>query len=188
VDLTPAFPLPRSHRHVGPSYRRRALSARWPSPSLPSGVALSAPWHVVRSRVGVAVPRAPLASPSPLLQPLACADRAHAHRDRRAHVASQRQTSIPTPSSSPRTPPPPPASLISPMHTHPSCAHPFFKLAGASPLPGLLRLNPPPVEPGHRPRPCSATVRHNLAIVLAPPKVNFSAEPLFLSPLFSLSR
>jgi hypothetical protein len=80
----------------------------------------------------------------------------------------------------------PPASLISPLHTHPSCAHPFFKLTEAFPLPGLLRPNPPPVELGHRPRPCSATVRHNFAIVLAPSKVNFPARPPFLSPTFSL--
>jgi hypothetical protein len=87
----------------------------------------------------------------------------------------------------PRTPPPP-ASLISPLHTHPSCAHPFFKVAGASPPPGLLCPNPPPVELSHLPRPCSATVSHILAIVPAPPKVNFPAGPPFLSPLFSLSR
>jgi hypothetical protein len=93
----------------------------------------------------------------------------------------------PNPSSSPRTPPPPPASLISPLHTHPSYAHPFFKLAGASPSPGLLRPNPPPAELGHRPRPCSAIIRHSLAIVLAPPKVNFPVGPLFLSPCFLCS-
>jgi hypothetical protein len=142
---------------------------------VPSGVALSAPWPIVCSRVHVAVPRPRLASPSPLPQPLTCADRAHARRDRYAHVTSQRQNDITTPSSSPRTPPPPPASLISPLHTHLSCTHPFFKLAGASPSPGLLRPNPPPVELGHHPRPCFATIRHNLAIVLAPPKVNFPA-------------
>jgi hypothetical protein len=185
----PASPLPRSQQHVDSSCRRRAQLARWHSPSLPSGVALSAPWPVVRSRVCVAVPRAPLVGPSPLLQSLACADRAHARRDRCAQVASQRQTGIPTPFSSPCTPPPPTVSLISPLHTHPSYAHPFFKLAGASPSPGLLRPNPPSVELGHRPRPCSTTVRHSLTIVLAPPKVNFPAGPLFLPPpLFSLSR
>jgi hypothetical protein len=116
-------------------------------------------------------------SVSPLLQPLACADRAHTRRDRRTHVATQRQTGTPTPSTSPRTPPPPPASLISPLHTYPSCAHPFFKPAGASPSPGPLRPNPRPVEIDHHPRPCSATVRHNLAIVPAPPKVNFPTGP-----------
>jgi hypothetical protein len=158
--------------------------ARTLSPSLslpPCGPALSAPWPVVRSLVCVAVPGGPLASLSPLLQPLTHADRAHAHRDRHAHVASQCQTSIPTPSSSPRTPPPPPASLILPLHTQPSCAHPFFKHAGASPSPCLLRMNPPPAELGHRPRPCSTTVGHSLAIVLAPSKVNFLAGPLFFS-------
>jgi hypothetical protein len=126
VDLAPAFPLPRSHRHVGPSCRRLAQLARWPSPSLPSGVTLSAPWPVVRSRVCVAVPRAPLASPSPLLQPLACADRAYARRDRCTHATSQRQTGILTPSSSPRTPPPPlpysfrPCTLTQATRTHSS--------------------------------------------------------------------
>jgi hypothetical protein len=140
------------------------------------------------ARAPVAVPRAPLASPCPLLQPLAYADRADARRDHRAHIASQRQTGIPTPSSSPRTPPPPPASLISPLHTHPSCAHPFFKLVGASLSLGSLRPNSPPVRLDHHPRPCSAAVRHSLTIVLAPPKVNFPAGPLFLSPLVSLSR
>jgi hypothetical protein len=80
----------------------------------------------------------------------------------------------------------PPASLISRLHTHPSCAHLFFKLAEASPSPGLLRPNPPPAERDHRPQPCFATVKHSLAIVLAPPKVNFPVGPLFLPPLFSL--
>jgi hypothetical protein len=84
--------------------------------------------------------------------------------------------------------PPPPASLISPLPTHPSCVHPLFKLVRASPSPGLLSPNPPPVELGCRPRPCSAIVRHNLATVPAPPEVNFPAGPSFLSPPFSLSR
>jgi hypothetical protein len=127
-------------------------------------------------------PRSPVLLP--LLQPLACADRTHARRDRHAHVATQRLTGTPTPSTSPRIPPPPPASLISPLHTHPSCAHPFFKLARASPSPGPLRPNPPPVELDHRPRPCCTTIRHNLAIVPAPPKVNFPPDLLFYFPCF----
>jgi hypothetical protein len=105
----------------------------------------------------------------------------------RPYVATQHQTDIPTPSSRPGIPPPPPASLISPLHAHSSYAHPFFKLVGASPSPGVLRPNPPPVELDHRPRPCFATVKHNLAIVPAPPKVIFPTRPPFLSPLFSLS-
>jgi hypothetical protein len=160
--------------------------ARTPSPSLslpPCGPTLSTPWPVARSCVRVAVLRAPLASLSPLLQPLA---RVRAHRDRRAHVASRCQTNTSTPSSSPRTPSLPPASLISPLHTHPSCARPFFKLAGASPSLGLQRLNPPPAELSHRPRPRSTIIRHSLVVVLAPPKVNFPTGPLFLSPSFSL--
>jgi hypothetical protein len=39
-----------------------------------------------------------------LLQPLACADRTHARRDRHTHVATQLQTGTLTPSTSPRTP------------------------------------------------------------------------------------
>jgi hypothetical protein len=78
-----------------------------------------------------------------------------------------------------------PHTPTSPL-THPSCAHLFFKLAEASPSPGLLRPNPPPAERDHRPQPCFATVKHSLAIVLAPPKVNFPVGPLFLPPLFSL--
>jgi hypothetical protein len=82
----------------------------------------------------------------------------------------------------------PSASLISPLHTHLSCARPFFKLVGASSSPGLLRPNPPPVEPDHCPRPYSATARHSLAVVLASPEVNFPTGLLLLSPLFSLFR
>jgi hypothetical protein len=74
-------------------------------------------------------------------------------------------------------------SFISPLHTHPSCACPFFKLVGAPPSTGLLRPNPPLAELDHHPQPCSATARHNLAVVLASPEVNFLAG-LLLSPLF----
>jgi hypothetical protein len=122
------------------------------SPSLFCGATLSALWPVVCSRVCAAVSRASLASPfSPLLQPLASADHTHARRDCRAHVATQLQIGTPTPSTSPRTAPPPPASLISPLPTHLSCPRPFFKLTEASPSPGLLCPNPPPVELGRRP-------------------------------------
>jgi hypothetical protein len=86
---------------------RRSISRPHVSPSLslpPCGPALSASWPVVRSCVCVAVPRATLASLSPLLQPLARADRTHTRRDRRSHVASQRQTGIPTPPQVPAHP------------------------------------------------------------------------------------
>jgi hypothetical protein len=58
----PAFPLPRSHRHVGPSCQCHTYLARRPSPSLHSGAALLVPWPVARSRVCVAVRWALLAS------------------------------------------------------------------------------------------------------------------------------
>jgi hypothetical protein len=77
----------------------------------------------------------------------------------------------------------PSASFISPLHTHSNCARPFFKLARAPPLPGLLRPNPPLAELVRRPRPCSATARQSLTVVLASPEVNFPAGLLFLSPL-----
>jgi hypothetical protein len=65
--------------------------------SLLSGAASSVPWPVVRSCACVAVPRASLASPSPLLQPSARTDRPHTHRDCLAHVASQRKPVVSTP-------------------------------------------------------------------------------------------
>jgi hypothetical protein len=141
----------------------------------------------VCSRVCVVVWWAPLTSlfPPPSIARL-CGPHARTPRSSRPcrHPAPNRH---PDPLyKSPHTPPPP-ASLILPLHTHPSCAQSFFKLTGASPSPGPLRPNPPPVELSHRPRPCSATVRHNLAIVPAPPKVNFPAGPPFLSLPFSLS-
>jgi hypothetical protein len=123
-----------------------------------------------------------------LLQPLACADRVHARRDRRTHVATQLQTSTLTPSTSPRTPHFPPASLISPLPTHPSCARRFFKPVGASQSPGPLRLNSSPVELGRRPRSCSATVTPSLALIPAPPEVNFPTGLSLLSPPFPLFR
>jgi hypothetical protein len=79
---------------------------------------LSLHWPVVRSCAYVAVPRAPLASPSPLLQLYVCADRAHAHRDHPVHVASQRKIAVSTPSSSPCTHPLPPSLIhFAPAHS-----------------------------------------------------------------------
>ena len=172
---------------VGPACRRRPTPL-FLSPSRCSVGSPCRPFGPSCARASVLLSRGPRSPvPSPLLQQLACADRAHARRDRRAHIATQLQTGTPTPSTSPRTHPSPPASLISPLPTHLSCAHPLFNLAGASPSPGLLRPNLPPVELGRRRRPCSATVRHSLGTVPAPPEVNFPAGPSFLSPLFSLS-
>jgi hypothetical protein len=101
----------------GPHLSGRAPLTRSPSPSLASGAASSAPWPVARSCAYVAVPRALLASLSPLLQLFACADCAHAHRDRRAHVTSQRKIVVSTPFSSPCTHPLPPS------HIHFALAH-----------------------------------------------------------------
>jgi hypothetical protein len=161
----PSLP-PSLYRHVGPPCQR-------PSPLL--------------ARASVSLfrgPRLPVSLPSFNRSPA---------RTARTHTEIAAPTSPPCAKPASRPPPQvpahphlPPASLISPLHTHPSCTHPFFKLAGASPLLGLLRPNPPPSELGPHPRPYSATVRHNLAIVLAPPKVNFLARRSFLSPLFSL--
>jgi hypothetical protein len=100
-------------------------------------------------------------SPPRLLQPLARADRLHARQDRLPHVA-------PSAKSLSRPPPQVPArthflsaSFISPLHTHPSCARPFFKLVGAPLSLGLLHLNPPPAKLDRRPRSCSATARQS---------------------------
>jgi hypothetical protein len=129
-------------------------------------------------------PVGPARQSLPLL--LACVDRAHARRDRRAHVATQLQTGTLTPSTSSRTPHFPPASLISPLPTHPSCARRFFKPAGASPSPGPLRPNSSPVELDRRPRSCSATVMPSPVLIPAPPEVNFPAGLSLLSPPFPL--
>jgi hypothetical protein len=88
---------------------------------------------------------------------------------------------------SPHTPLPP-ASLISPLPTHPSCARRFFKSAGASPSPGPLRPNSSPVEIDRRPRSCSATIMPNPVLIPAPPEVNFPAGLSLLSPPFPLFR
>jgi hypothetical protein len=142
----------------------------------------------VCSRVCAAVlwPRLPVPFPSFNRSPARTA-RTHAEIVAPTSPPSAKPASRP-PLQVPTYPHLPPASLILPLHTHPSCAHPFFKLTGASPSPGLQRPNPPLVELGHRPRACSATVRHSLAIVPPPPKVNFPVGPTFLSPPFSLSR
>jgi hypothetical protein len=73
------------------------LAVQWGRP-----VGASARYELARlchCPVGLAGQSLPL-----LLQPLACADRAHARRDRRSHVATQLQTGTLTPSTSPRTP------------------------------------------------------------------------------------
>jgi hypothetical protein len=113
-------------------------------------------------------------------------DRAHARRDCHAHVTTQLQTGTLTPSTSPRTPHFPPASLISPLPTHPSCTCRFFKPTGASPSPGPLRPNSSPVELGRRPRSCCATVKPSPVLIPAPPEVNFPAGLSLLSPPFPL--
>jgi hypothetical protein len=149
----------------------------------------------VRSRVYAAVPWAPLASPSPSFN-RSHARTAHTHAEIAASTSPSSSKPAPDPLyKSPHTPLPP-ASLISPLPTHPSCARPFFKLAGASPSPDPLHLNSSPVElghsprscSGHSPRSCSATVRPSHAIVPAPPKVYFPARPSLLSPPFSRFR
>jgi hypothetical protein len=142
----------------------------------------------MRSRVCAVVPWAPLASPfsSPSTArrrgPRACMPRfPHPRR----HLAPNRH---PDPLYKSPHIPLPPASLISPLPTHPSCARLFFKLARASPLPGPLRPISSPVELGDRPRSCSATVTPSPALVPAPPEVNFPAGPSLLSPPSSLFR
>jgi hypothetical protein len=140
----------------------------------------------MRSLVFAAVPWAPLASP---FHPPSTARR-HGPRARtprlsrpRRHLAPNRH---PDPLyKSPHTPLPP-ASFISPLPTHPSCARLFFKLAGACPSPGPLRPIPSPVELGRRPRSCSATVMPSPTLVPAPPEVNFPAGPSLFSPPSSL--
>jgi hypothetical protein len=169
------------------------LSAPRPVSSL--AFSLSAQWgHLVGAVARCALARLCRCSASPACQSLSPPSTARLRGPRVRTSRSLHPRHLPAPNrhpdplfKSPHTPTSP-ALLISPLHTHPSYAHPFFKLPEASPSLGLLRPNPPPVELGHRPRPCSATVRHNLAIILAPPKVNFPVGPLFLSPPFSLSR
>jgi hypothetical protein len=132
----------------------------------------------LRSRASVSLflgPRLLVSLPSFNRSP---ADHAHTHRDRRAHVASQRQTAVSTPPQVPAHTRFPSASFISPLHTHPSCASPFIKFAGAPPRKAsCARI---------RPQQSFATARHSLAVILASPEVKFRAELLLLSPLFSL--
>jgi hypothetical protein len=87
------------------------------------------------------------------------------------------------PSTSPRTAHFPPASLISPLPTHPSCTRRFFKPIGASPSLGPMRPNSSSVELGRHPRSCSAT---GLVLIPAPTEVNFPAGLSLLSPPFPL--
>jgi hypothetical protein len=132
---------------TGGSHLLAPCLARSLSPSLPSGATPSAPWPVARSCACDTVSRTLLASPSLLLQPLARTVCTHAHRDRSAHVVSQRETAVSIPLHVPARTRSSPASLILPLCTHMSCAQPFFKLAGAPPSPGLLHLILPLARP-----------------------------------------
>jgi hypothetical protein len=87
--------LPPRPSQTGPLTDGPHLSAPRPARSPP----LSARWGRLIDALAccvltrcVAVTRAPLGSPSPLLQPSACTHRAHACRNRRAHIPSQRET------------------------------------------------------------------------------------------------
>jgi hypothetical protein len=123
----------------------------------------------------------------PLLQPLACADRAHARRDRRAHVTTQLQTGTPTPSTSPRTPHfPLPRSF---------CLCPLTRAARARSSSSLelpIARPPKPEFIAGRARPPSAIVLHQRQAQPRPhpcptrgefPRRTFSS----LSPIFSVS-
>jgi hypothetical protein len=110
----------------------------------------------VHSCVCAAVPRAPLASPSPLLQLLTCADRAHARRDRRAHVTTQLQTGTPTPSTSPRTPPLPPCLAHFASAHSPELREPVLQARRSFPV----ARPPAPEFVAGRARPLSAIVLH----------------------------
>jgi hypothetical protein len=97
------------------------VPTRAPLPVLPLAVLWGCPIGA-SARYALALPCRSPAGPSRqslplLLQPLACADRAHARRDRRAHVATQLQTGTLTPSTSPRTP------HFPPCFTHFTSAH-----------------------------------------------------------------
>jgi hypothetical protein len=108
---------------TGGSHLLALCLARSLSPSLPSGATPSAPWPVARSRACDTVSRTLLASPSLLLQPLARTVYAHAHRDRSAHVASQRETAVSIPPSCPCTHPLLPClTHFASMHSHELCA------------------------------------------------------------------
>jgi hypothetical protein len=128
---------------------------------------------------------------SPLLQPLARADRAHARRDRCAHVGSLCQTGIPTPSSSPRTPRPPPC-LTHFVHAHsPELRAPVLQARRSFPVARLLvpksassRARPPcptvlhhhQAQPHHYSRPTQGEFPH---------RTSFSLSPVFSVPSIS---
>jgi hypothetical protein len=152
---------------------------------------LSAPWPVVCSCVCAAVLWALLASPFPLLQPLACADHAHACRDRRTHVATQRQTSILTPSSTPRVPPPPPclthfapahspelrAPVLQARRSFPIARPPALEsAAGRAWLPSPTMLRHRQAQPRHLSRPTQGEF---------PRRTSFSLSPIFSVPSIS---
>jgi hypothetical protein len=115
-------------------------------------------------------------------------------RTARTHAETIAPTLPPSAKPSSRPPPQVPActhfpstSFISPLHTHLSCALPFFKLAGASPLPGLLRPNSPSSELAGRPRQCSATARQSFTVDFASLEVNFPPDFSFSLPRFLCS-
>jgi hypothetical protein len=95
-----ARPCSISHLPVGPPCQRSPSLARAPTlhraEPLPGG-----PTHQrlcpLRTRAAVPPPSVSWLPAPPLLQPPARADRVHARRDRRAHVASPGETVAPTP-------------------------------------------------------------------------------------------
>jgi hypothetical protein len=146
----PAPARPRSLRG-GPRLSAPTHASLPLSISLFYGVTLSALWLVVCSLVCAAVPRAPLASPFPppstarLCGSCACTPRSPCPR---RHPAPNRH---PDPlNKSPHTPTSHYLAHFDSAHS-PELRAPVFKLAGASPSPGLLCPNPPPVALGRRP-------------------------------------
>jgi hypothetical protein len=140
------------------------------------------------ARVSVPLSRGPrLPVPPPLFQPLACADRAHARRDCRTHVATQLQTGTPTPSTSPRTPPPLPCLTHFASAHSPELRAPVFQAHRSFPV-----ARPPAPEPAAgSARPSSVTVlRHHQAHPRhhsRPIRGEFPRRTFFsLSPVFSV--
>jgi hypothetical protein len=131
-------------------------------------------------------PRSPVPWPA-RRQPLACADRAHARRDRRAHVATQLQTGTPAPSTSPRTPPPPPCLAHFATAHSPELRAPVFQARWSFPV-----ARPPASEPAAgRARPPSVTVLHHRHAQprhrSRPTRGEFPHRTFFsLSPVFSV--
>jgi hypothetical protein len=137
---------PRTHPHplIGGPHLSASCLARLLS--LPSGAASSAPWPIARSRV-VSLscgPHLPVTIPS-------------FNRPPARTVGTHAETVAPTSplSTKPSSRPPlqvparihfPPVPLTSPLHTHTSCARPFFHLTRAPPSPGFLRPIPPPAR------------------------------------------